>query len=662
MKNKRFFLLYLLFTVVFHSFSEPNTAIDLLNTALNEYSREHYYSAIEYYKTALQKNPVFVDALYGIAETYLKLSEYKTAEDYVSKARKLDKYSVTLKILEGRIFTALGKFKEANENFNAVLIQEPNNNEAKTAVAELYIAEGNILSAINIYNTIIKHSPEDRRSLLSLILVLDNQKQYSEAEEYVEKALRLFPEDSMVQYTAAVHFLLEGNFERVEPHTLNAVSLNQENTEAVLLLTRLYMESGRYGEAAEQLNRVLKDNRNQPLIWYILGEVYRLKGQNNDALRSYSIGLSLSPDDELVRIAFEDFIVNNTDPDNPVRRKYADYHLETGKGYEELNYFKKAKFEYRRALYIDPHSHKGWLLYANLLKTEGFKAKYLSILKEIAKNGNPGTDITDEIEIYESILQDNVSTRWGVNQFEIEKPLFKIMLFGLHEDFSRKYYNSGFYINRYLNNILKGNERIDVLNNVETDNFSQAFNMARRNGTDYFIQLIPELSRDSFRVDVKVYLSSTGTLIKTFTVFRTGNRRVSSAMAITGSTIEDLIPLRGTIIQRNFDRVLLDIGSAENVEKGTVFYITKPQNRLTVDKNFNFRIDMENINGEITVDNVDDLVSEGTVKKYDFFDLIAPGDFVFAKITEKIIQNKKNKIKSINNSPSKLYKTILTIP
>ena len=133
-------------------------------------------------------------------------------------------------------------------------------------------------------------------------------------------------------------------------------------------------------------------------------------------------------------------------------------------------------------------------------------------------------------------------------------------------------------------------------------------------------------------------------------------------MAITGSTIEDLIPLRGTIIQRNFDRVLLDIGSAENVEKGTVFYITKPQNRLTVDKNFNFRIEMENIIGEITVDNVDDLVSEGTVKKYDFFDLIAPGDFVFAKITEKILQNEKNKIKSMNNSPSKLYKTILTIP
>ncbi len=662
MKNRRFFLYYILLAVVFQSYGETNTAIDLLRTAENEYYQEHYYSAIEYYKTALQKNPVFVDALYGLAETYLKLSEYKTAEEYVIRARKIDKYSVPLKILEGRIYTALGKFKEAGENFNAVLQQEPNNNEAKTAVAELNIAEGNILSAIDIYNTIINHSPEDKRSLLSLILILDNQHLYTKAEEYVEKALRLFPEDSMVQYTAAVHFLLEGNSERVEPHTLNAVSLNPENTEAVLLLARLYMESGRYEEAAEQLNSILKGNRNQPLIWYILAEVYRLEGNTNDALRSYSIALSLSPNDELIRMAFEDFIVDNTDPDNPVRTKYAAYHLETGRRYEELNYLKKAKFEYRRALYIDPHSNEGWLVYANLLKTEGYKAKYLSILKELAKNGNHGTDIADEIEIYESILQDSVSSIWGINQFEIEKPLFKIMLFGIHEDFSQKYYNAGLYINKYLKNVLMGNERIEVLQTDETDGFSQAFNEARGNAADYFIQVIPELSGNNFRVDLKVYIGSTGTLINEFTVFRTGNRRISSAMAMAGSTIENLIPLQGTIIQRDFNKVLLDIGAAESVEKGTVFYITKPQERLTVDEDFNFRIEMDKIIGEVTIDDVDDLVSEGTVKKYDFFDLIAPGDFVFVKKSEEKTQTIENNVNTINNPPSKLYKTILTIP
>ncbi len=652
---------FLLLSAVY-SFGTGNAVLGDIDKAERAYERRNYYGAIEYYKTALKSNPVFVDALSGLAKTYLKLQEFSEAYNYIEKARRIDKYAVDLLVLEGRILTALGRFDEAAADFNEVISREPNNTGARIGLAELYVAEGDILNAIDIYNSMLKYIPDDKRSLLSLIILLDKKERFKEADEYVSRILQLYPGDSSVQFIVAKHYLAEGRYGRVESHAAAAVALDPGNTDAVMLLTGIYIKGKRYGQAAQQLEDILKSSRNQPLLWYMLGETYRLSGNSDKALRCYSVGVGIDPEDEIIRIALEELLASETKPDDPLRKRYGEYHFKAGQVFEERNYLRKAREEYRRGLFVDPHSKKGWLLYAGLLKTEGYLNRYLFILQETAKNYDADSDLLDKIEIYESILDDTVASRWNINQFETEKQVFRIALFDNTDSDSSLYMNAGRYIGSYLKFLLSGNERVEVEVYHGKTGFSQAFNAARTDGSSYFILLGHEETQSTFSVSVDVSNSRTGTLMTSFSAFRTGNGRVSGALERVSGSLNAIIPLKGTILKRKFNTVLIDLGKSDGIRKGDVLSIVKPVRDLAVGDNFKYAVDEDDIVGEVTVNAADDLICEGTIKKRDFFDLVAPGDIIIRKDTGEKEEKKPDKEVQSKIPASEIYKTILTIP
>ncbi len=648
--------------MAFQISSEENPVLININTAGKAYEQGDYYTAIEYYKASLQINPVYTDALYGLAKTYFKLSEYDESFKYITAARQIDKYETVLMVLEARIHTALGSYTEAKKILKKVLEKEPNNTDAEIGMAELYVASGDILNAIKIYNETLLYLPNDRRSLLSLIIILDSRKEYSRADKYVSHLLRLYPNDSVVQYTAAKHFQYEGKPGQTEIHAAASVALDDRNQPAVLLLARIYISQMRYKEASRQLESVLKKNRKQPLVWYMLAEIYRLQNKYAKALRSYSIAVSIDSDDELLRIALESFIINNAAVDDPVREKYADYHFKKGEEFQGKNYLNKTREEYRRGLVIDPHSDKGWLLYAEWLKKEGYLSRYLSILKEVAKNEPDNRDLQDEIEIYDSILLDTVASRWEVDQFEIEKPRFTVGLFSKKSAAPPDRFNSDYYINRYVKNLLQGSERINVVCMEEDKEFAQAFSLARKNQCDYFIIMNSTEGENTFSIAAKMYHGKTGALLKNFSIFRTGINRVSSTLMKLNDQVQSLIPLQGTILKRKFSNALVDLGRVDGLKKDDVFLILKPSEGLSIDENFNYKIDKTKILGEILINSVDDLISEGTIKKYNFFDLITAGDILVLDSSHEKDARDNPAAAEEKSIPSDIYKTILTIP
>ncbi len=661
MKNRLVVLAFFLNITAALLFGEESKALSNNVLADEAYKGQDYYTAIEYYKAALQINPDYIDALHGLSLTYFKLEEYNEALKYLMKARKMDSFETSLMILEGRIYTALGRYADAFKIFRKSLVKEPNNTEADLGMAELYVAEGDVLDAVKIYNKMLLYLPDDKRTLLSLIIILDKRKSFLEADRYVSHLLRLYPNDSMVQYTAAKHFLLEGKADQIEAHAAAAVALNEKNQKAVLLLTKLYLGQKKYADASKLLTQVLKTNRNQPLIWYMLGEVYRMEKNETLALQSYAIAVDLDANDELIRLALENFIINHTPPESKVREKYAAYHFTAGKELENRNYLNKAREEYRRGLIISPHSDTGWLLYAHLLKRSGFISRYLSILEEVAKDKPKDTDLQDKIEIYKSLLVDTVSTKWNINQFEIKKSRISIGIYSTKGS-TFLHFNADYYINRYLKNLLQGSERISVSGMGEQLVFADAFNKARKNDCDYFIMLSSTEDINTFSVTATLYQGETGALLKEFSLYRTGNNRVTNALTKVSSSIQALIPLQGKILKRNFDTALIDLGLADGIKKDDVFFIVNPSFKPSVNENFTFSVDSSHLLGEIKITRVDDLISEGTIKKYTFFDLVNTGDTIIPDLQKSKTSSKKLKTPAVNTAPSDIYKTIRTLP
>ena len=87
------------------------------NVCYTKLLRGDFYKAVEMYKSALNYNSKFFNAVNGLAHAYYGLDEFDESLKYVLQAEKLDSKNTDLMNLKGRIYLNKGDFKKAKEIF-----------------------------------------------------------------------------------------------------------------------------------------------------------------------------------------------------------------------------------------------------------------------------------------------------------------------------------------------------------------------------------------------------------------------------------------------------------------------------------------------------------------------------------------------------------------
>lgn len=592
-----------------------------------EQTRSNLLAAVELYRAALIENPAYAKPLIGLAESFFALEEYEEALEYLKEAQKYDRTNLDLIVLEGRIAIAMNQPARARSLFESVLETEPNNLEARFGLAELDIAQGRTRNASRRYIETLKIRPESEKALLSLVLLSEAQGDRAAAQTYLELALKYHNYDPRVHYAAGRFSMEEGSLDRAERYLLTATALDPDYTEAKRLLAQVYLLQQRPDQAIDTLRQILAANRDIPLVWYSLGLAYERTGDPEQAIRSLAQALRLQPDDEIARIALENIALDQLPLDDPIRERYSSYHLERGTMFRERNYLDKALLEYRRALRLQPEAKEPRLQYAQLYRLMGFPEKYMKELEVLRDLGHTDEQILDDIEIIGSTLYDGVSARWGIDQYALDRERFSLALYHLMPATRELHPFAGQAAAAYLHDLLKRYPTIDVLENtLNVDSFESAFREARSLGADYFLLMHIEESERSFTTVLEQYLTSTGKRLGTYRVFRTGNDRVRDNFNIMAGRIFEALPLRGSLLARQFDRGVIDLGLYDELEPGTELAIVrKGRVRLSNDR-IGVIAEDRDILGTFTVETLDEVISEGVVTKRSFFDLINVGD------------------------------------
>ncbi len=614
------------------------------------------YRAIELYKAAIERNPSYAQPITGLAETYFALGEFSEALRYVQRAEKLDRMNMELVNLEGRIRIGLGELGEAKKLFERVLQSEPNNVQSKFGLAELSIAAGEPKSAAASFENALSIAPENKRALLSLVLLYDSLGELSRAERYAQMALQYHPDDAQVHYVAARHYLQAADYGEAQKQDETALSLRPGGVNETLLLSEIYLRTDQYDKVVPLIEGILSKNSGDYLLWYSLGLAYEKLGKVDNSIQSFARAFSVRPDDEVSRIALENELVTKTDIKDPRRARFAQYHFDQGTAYEQRNYTDRALREFRRGLKIDPYSMHGRVLYADVFNKEGYPAKYLSELNVLKKIGKTNTDITDQIEIETNLLQDSVSNTWGVQQFTLQREPYDVSVFYTTNGDMIHYLAQG-VLAGYLKDLLVSYENISIDGEpAEAKSFADAFRTAREAGTDYFVILNFNESERYFRATADLYVSLTGTKIDSEQSYRTGNNRVTDALANVAQGLHGILPLRGRLLQRKFDSGLIDLGKIDGVKTGDKLLIVKNGTMTIARDRIGFDYTPDAVIGSFEVTKTDALVSEGTVTKNQFFDLINPEDWV-------IFPPPKNEQPNTTvPPPGELYRNFLKIP
>lgn len=632
-KNK-IIISFLFCSVIFPlSAANKKNLISLYNQAVECQQNENFYLASQFLLEIVTENPAYSDAWLKLSECSYKLGEFDLALQYLEKAEKYEKNNCKIQNLKGMIFLSMGKLEEGKKIFEEILSKYPNDIDSHFGLAEIELYEGRFSGAEKQYNEALKRQNTNRKALLSLALVCAENNKNDEAETFLRQAFAYYSGDAEVHYLAAIIYYMKGDYETSEKHCRIAVEVNGNYEKAYELLSTVLYQQGRFSEVIDISDFLIKRNRNNKNAWYIKGIAYSKLGQSKEAINTWSTGLSIAPQDELMRSVMEMEIRNTLSLEDPRRTQWADYHINNANQLYNRYDGAGAIYEYQRALVLDPMNYEARKAYANILELNGMYEFYLEQLKFIKEHKGKDltnkqlTELNDKIEAYDSLLCNILSKKWNVDSLYLDKIRWNIAIF--YEE------NNSSFIHADTNR-LAASAAADIFSGVSitsvktqvtpVSGYGEAFKNARAGKCDYFIILSLSEGQNDLTLSSKMYSGRTGLEISDDKFYSVGNNRFSVVLRRFRNSVLEKLPLRGKILKRNGKIVLVDIGRSENVVKGSEFKIIKKGQVKTLDSASGLDYKENDIVGTLVITDAGEEISEAEINKSGFYDKINEED------------------------------------
>lgn len=626
-------------------FAETKTALSLYNRAYKFQQREDYYSAIESYREALQLNPQYGDAWYNLAMCTFHLGEYDLSVKYADVAAKYARNLSEIQNLKGMSLISLGRIDDARTVFNSVIEKYPNDVNARFGLAEIDLYKGSVTSAEKRYLDALKRDNTNRKALLSLALVAAEQGNNAAAERYVNQALEYHSGEAEVHYLASYLAAKRGDVKEAERRARSAVQIKGDYDQAYQLLADILFSQGRYDEVIDICEFLVGRNRNLSVAWYLMGLSQQRLGQYENALDTYNVGLSIDSLDEIMRLAMEQLVNESLDIEDDRRTSWAKFHInkavEFNRGYDGPS----ERYEYQKALSLDPLNSKARQSFANLLERDGFYELYLHQLKFLKENQEmypaSRTDENksasarsaqqkkndDTIEGLESLLRNNLSHKYSMDPFYLDKTRWNIGIYFERTPVSTLHSDAEEIVANAIRDLFNGVAVTTVDVRADgVDGFAQAYRMARTSGMDYFLIIKVDETDRSFSLGANMYSARTGTKTTDIKVYRTGNDRVAKSIRRLRQAVLDILPIRGKVLYNSTNTVLCDLGKSDGIAKGAKFDVVKKGKVMTADTGSGVYYTEADILGTFTIETVGEEISEGTYKKRGFYDALNVGD------------------------------------
>lgn len=619
---------------------------------------ENYYTAQQYYLEVVKLNPAFSEAWFKLAECSYKLGEFELALNYLTNAEKYEKNNSKYLNLKGLILLSLDRLDEGRQIFNEILKKYPNDIDAYFGLAEIELYEGRFSGAEKQYNEALKRQSSNRNALLALSLINAEKGKYAEAEKNLKKAFSYYSGDAEVHYIAAVIYAMQGSLKNAENQARISVEINGNLEKSYELLTTILYQQGRYNEVLDLSDFLISRNRKNNTAWFLKGIAYSKLGDSKNAIEIWSTGLSIQPQDEIMRTAMELEIRNNLNIEDSKRRNWANFHVSNARQYKTRYDGSGAVYEYQRALLLDPSNYEARNAYAGILELNGMYELYLDQLKFIKEHngaslsGKRKIDLEDKIEAYDSLLEDTLAKQWNVEPFYLDKTRWRIAVFYEPNNSSFIHADTNNVAARAAADIFSGVAITSVKTQVTPiSGFGEAFKSARVNNFDYFVIVSLNEGQNDVTLSSIMYCGRTGLEVSKESFYSTGNNRFSTVLRRFRNSVLEKLTIRGKILDRNGKTVLVDLGKAEGVVKGAEFKIVKKGAVQTTDSGVGLFFNESDVYGTLVITKAGEEVSEAVIQSHGFYDRINIDDEIVLVSLPEIPSQKDVANRAIDNVP-----------
>ena len=592
----------------------------------NYMADENWYSAVETFLECIRLNPAHAEGTAALAECYYELAEFDEALNWVRRARQLARSNMTVANLEVFTLIALGHLDAASALVSDILTREPYNREALFAAGELDIARNRPSEALLRYRDAVRRYPDDRRLLISLALVTLSLGDGDTAVTYINSALTQHSDDYRVYYYAAYIYAQNGRLADAIRYAERALYYKPGHGPTQSLMAVLRYRNSQYEEAARLCDIAIAANRQDMGAWYLKGLSFIRMGRSLDAITVLSSALSVNEDDEFIRAVLEETLLSSTALEDLRRARWAVWHFNKARSYRSRNLTEQALFEYRRGLRLNPFAQDR-REYAELLRLQGYPARYLEELRFLQDQGMADRSLNDAVEAYGSLLSNALFRQWQVNPIDLAERHWKIAVFSLVGQSSFIHADAGSVAAGVIRELLVHDRNITPMNiEPRQATFSQGFRQAREGGADYFMLVsVTENERD-ISIKGELFVGRTGAPAGTFYTYRTGADRLRGASRGIVDQLSNAMPLRGRLLIRRQGQALINKGRADRVTVDAVYDVVKRGRSQTANQGIALVYGEDELVGTFTVTNVDEEIAVGNLTRNGFFDRIENGD------------------------------------
>ncbi len=257
---------------------DPTCAQAYYEIGILYYKRNQHEIALEHMQKAVEHNTSNVQIHFALANIYLTSNQPKRAIKIYHDIENFDEDPTSALFLNlGIAYGAIGDRAQALSYLEKSIAIAPHNLEALNSLGRVYYESKNFEKARALFQRLIRLNPSNADGHQMLGFVYAQEGKWDKAIHEWEQVLAIFPkrEDMLHQIGKAWGKL--GEHEKAISMLKKVIALNQENLQARIDLSVIYLSSKRYDHAIQELRFAARLDPSNQIIKQLLTDAARLK-------------------------------------------------------------------------------------------------------------------------------------------------------------------------------------------------------------------------------------------------------------------------------------------------------------------------------------------------------------------------------------------------
>jgi tetratricopeptide (TPR) repeat protein len=182
------------------------------------------------------------------------------------------------------------------EQYEQALKLDENDRWLRKNYAKLLLdVRRNIPAAAEQYRQIIRDFPQDFSSFKDLATLEMMMQDIDSALKHSLLAVKLFPTDSLNNYTAGAAYQMKGRDKQAVKYFTKAINLNPQLVNSYIRLGQVLNQQGKIEQAELTIRRGIEANPDNPTLHLELAKVLRKKGLSQEADSEQQKAITLDP-------------------------------------------------------------------------------------------------------------------------------------------------------------------------------------------------------------------------------------------------------------------------------------------------------------------------------------------------------------------------------